>query len=63
MYNESSWYRRRPLILISPHVDHETNEKHKPKPLGEILIAIKGDDPSGEDDVFFQLKMKIASFL
>ena len=57
------WYRRRPLLLTRPHVDHETNKKHKLKPLGEIITATKGDDSGSQDDVLFQIKMKIALFL
>ena len=57
------WYRRRPLLLTRPHVDHETNKKHKLKPLGDIITATKGDDSSNQNDVLFQIKIKIASFL
>ena len=57
------WYRRRPLLLTRPHDDHETNKKHKLKPLGDIITATKGDDSSNQNDVLFQIKIKIASFL
>ena len=57
------WYRRQPLIVTRPHSDHKTNKEYKLKPLGEIITATKGSDPSSEDSILFQLKMKIASFL
>ena len=59
------WYRRQPLIVTRPHADHETNKKHKLTRLGEIITATPGSvsDPSSQDSILFQLKMKIASFL
>ena len=61
---EIRWSRRRSLILTRPHDDFETNEEHQLTPLGNIITAIKSDDdPSSEDSVLYQLKMKIASFL
>ena len=59
------WYRRRSLLVTRPHSDHETNKEHKLKPLGEIITATPGivNDPSSQDYVLFQLKIKIASFL
>ena len=57
------WYRRRPLLLTRPHDDHETNEEHDVTSLGDIITATKGDDPSCQDNVLFQIKIKIASFL
>ena len=60
---EIRWSRRRPLLLTRPHIDHETNKKHKLKPLGDIITATKGDDSSNQNDVLFQIKIKIASFL
>jgi len=59
------WYRRRSLLVTRPHTDHETNTEHKLTPLGNIITATRGSasDPSSEDDVLFQMKFKIASFL
>ena len=57
------WYRRQPLLVTRPHSDHKTNKEHKLKPLGEIITATKASDPSSEDYVLFQIKMKVASFL
>ena len=39
------------------------DEEHQPTPLGEIITASSSSDPSSEDSVLFQLKMKVASFL
>ena len=59
------WYRSRSLLVTRPHADHETNKEHKLKPLGEIITATPGSasDPSSQDNVLFQIKMKVASFL
>ena len=59
------WYRRRSLLVTRPHADHETNKEHQLSPLGEIITATPGSasDPSGQDNVLFQIKIKIASFL
>ena len=57
------WYRRRSLIVMRPHADHEANTKHKLTPLGEIVTATKGSDPSSQDNLLFQIKMKASSFL
>ena len=57
------WYRRRPLLLTRPHDDHETNEEHDVTSLGAIITAKGIADPSSEDSVLYQLKMKVASFL
>ena len=57
------WYRRRPLLLTRPHVDHETNEEHDVTSLGAIITAKGIADPSSEDSVLYQLKMKVALFL
>ena len=72
------WYRRRPLILTRPHADHEsetydndndhnddTEQQLTLTPLGEIITtkAKKGNDLSSQDDILFQIKIKIASFL
>ena len=63
IHKEIFWSRRRPMIVTRPHDDHDTNEIHKLKPLGELITAIKSDNPNSEDDVLFQIKIKIASFL
>ena len=61
---EIRWSRRRSLILTKPYDDHETNEEHQLTPLGNIITAIKSNnDPSSQDGVLYQLKMKISSFL
>ena len=61
---EIRWSRRRSLILTRPHDDFETNEEHQVTPLGNIITAIKSNnDPSSQDGVLYQLKMKISSFL
>ena len=57
------WYRRRPLLLTRPHDDHETNEEHDVTSLGAIITAKGIADPSSEDSILYQLKMKVASFL
>ena len=59
------WYRRRSLLVTRPHSDHETNKKHKLKPLGEIITATPGNasDPNSQDNLLFQIKIKVASFL
>ena len=57
------WYRRRPLLLTRPHDDHETNKEHDVTSLGAIITAKCIADPSSEDSVLYQLKMKIALFL
>ena len=59
------WYRRRSLLVTRPHADHETNKEHQLSSLGEIITATPGSasDPSSQDNVLFQIKMKIASFL
>ena len=57
------WYRRRPLLLTRPHVDHEINKEHHSTSLGDIIIATKGSDSSHQNDVFYQIKIKITSFL
>ena len=60
---EIRWSRRRSLILTRPHDDFETNEEHQVTPLGNIIIVIKSNnDPSSQDSVLYQFKMKIASF-
>ena len=64
IFIEIRWSRRRSLILTRPHDDFETNEEHQVTPLGNIIIAIKSNnDPSSQDSVLYQLKMKVASFL
>ena len=61
---EIRWSRRRSLILTRPYDDHETNKEHQLTPLGNIITAIKSNnDPSSQDSVLYQLKMKVASFL
>ena len=57
------WYRRRPLIVARPHSDHDTNDKHRLTSFGKIITATKGSDSRGQDNVLFQIKMKITSFL
>ncbi len=57
------WYRRRPLLLTRPHDDHETNKEHDVTSLGAIITTKGIADPSSEDGVLYQLKMKVASFL
>ena len=59
------WYRRRSLVVTRPHSDHETNKEHQLSSLGEIITATPGcaSDPSSQDNVLFQIKIKIASFL
>ena len=58
------WQRRRPLILTRPHDDHETNKAHKLTALGNIVTATSsGNEPSSHDDILFQIKLKVASFL
>ena len=64
LLKEIRWFCRRSLILIRPHNDHETNEEHKLKPLGEIITATRNAaNPCGGDGVLYQLKMKITRFL
>ena len=61
---EIRWSRRRLLILTRRYDDHQTIEEHQLTPLGNIITAIKSnDDPSSQDSVLYQLKMKIPSFL
>ena len=61
---EIRWSRRRSLILTRPYDDFDTHEEHQLTPLGNIITAIKSnDDPSSQDSVLYQLKMKIPSFL
>ena len=50
-------------MLTRPHSDHKTNKEHKIKPLGEIITSTANNDPSSQDDVLYQLKLKIAAFL
>ena len=58
------WSRYRSFMLTRPHDDHETNPEHALNPLGNILTAMKiKDNPSSEDCILYQLKMKVASFL
>ena len=59
------WYRRRSLLVTRPHTDHDTNEEHQLTPLAEIITATRGsaNDPSSQDNLLFQMKIKIASFL
>ena len=57
------WYRRHPLLLTRPYSDHKTNKKHKLSPLGEIVTATGGNDPDAKNNLLFQIKIKIASFL
>ena len=57
------WYRRRPLLVTRPHDDHETNEEHQLTPLGQIVTVNKGDNPNSQDNLLFQIKIKVASFL
>ena len=61
---EIRWSRRRSLILTRPYDDHETNREHQLTPLGNIITAIQSNnDPSSQDSVLYQLKMKVASFM
>ena len=60
---EIIWKRRRSLFLARPYDDHETNKKHKPNPLGEIITATKSEDLNSEDVITYQLKLKISKFL
>ena len=61
---EMLWSRRRSLILTCPHDDHETNEEHQLKPLGEIITTKRNNtNPCSGDSVLYQLKMKITRFL
>ena len=61
---EIRWSRRRLLILTRRYDDHQTIEEHQLTPLGIIITAIKSNnDPSSQDSVLYQLKMKIPSFL
>lgn len=55
------WCRRKPLLLMRPHDDHKTNEKHQLSALGHIVTA--GKERNSQDSLMFQLKMKVASFL
>ena len=57
------WYRRRPLILIRPHTDHETNKEHQLSDLGNVVTATMSNVPCGHDDLLFQLKMRISQYL
>ncbi len=57
------WYRRRPLLLTRPHDDHETNKEYCVTSLGDILTRTKGSDSSNQNNVLFQIKMRITSFL
>lgn len=65
---EALFCRRRPLMLMRPHVDHETNRAHKLSALGNIVAAGKGNTPNSsnndadDDDVLWQLKLKIAKY-
>ena len=57
------WYRRRSLLVTGAHGDHDTNKEHQLTPLGEIITSTKSNDPSSQDNLLFQMKIKIASFL
>jgi hypothetical protein len=57
------WYRRRSLLVARPYADHDTNKEHQLTPLGEIITSTKSNDPSSQDNLLFQMKIKIASFL
>ena len=57
------WYRRRSLLVTRPYDDHDTNKEHQLTPLGEIITSTKSNDPSSQDNLLFQMKIKIASFL
>ena len=64
IHQHHRWQRRRPLILTRPHDDHESNKAHKLKALGNIVTATSsGNEPSSHDDILFQIKLKVASFL
>ena len=64
IHQHHPWQRRRPLILTRPHIDHATNGDHRLTALGDIVTAsISGSVASSHDDVLFQMKLKIASFL
>ena len=64
IHQRHRWQRRRPLILTRPHDDHESNKAHKLKALGNIVTATSsGNEPSSHDDILFQIKLKVASFL
>ena len=63
IHQHHPWQRRRPLILIHPHGDHATNGDHKLSALGDIVTATSGNLPSSHDDVLFQMKLNVASFL
>ena len=64
IHEHHPWQRRRPLILTRPHDDHESNKAHKLKALGNIVTATSSsNEPSSHDDILFQIKLKVASFL
>ena len=64
IHEHHPWQRRRPLILTRPHVDHATNADHRLTALGNIVTAtMSGNASHSRDDVLFQIKLKIASFL
>ena len=57
------WYRRRSLLVARAYADHDTNKEHQLTPLGEIITSTKSNDSSSQDNLLFQMKIKIASFL
>ena len=63
LFTKHPWYRRRPLIMTRPYLYHENNDKYGLTPLGRIITATKGNDPNAQDNLLFQMKIKIASFL
>ena len=58
-----NWLNVRPLILARPYDDHKINKKHKLSPLGGIITATITNDRNSVDDLYMQLKMRIAKFL
>ena len=57
------WSRRRSLIVIRPHADHEVNKEHQLSALGHILIANKSGEANSHDALMFQLKRIVSKFL
>ena len=55
---ELKWLRLRPLLLMRPHEDHETNKKHRMTMIGCLVTAQESIDTE-----LFYLKTIVASYL